>query len=113
MNNLKYKGYLGSIEDSENKDGLFGKVLGLTNSSITYEGTTIDELKSDFEAGVDDYLECCKENGWQPEKSFSGNLNVKIPSDIHSQIALLSERKGISINTYVKKALKRSLEFAE
>ncbi|GHV11564.1 hypothetical protein FACS1894162_7130 [Bacteroidia bacterium] len=84
MDNLKYKGYLGSVEDSENKDGLSGKVLGLINASITYEGNTIDELKSDFEDGIESYLEGCEELGILPETSFSGCLNVSIPREVHS-----------------------------
>ena len=50
MGQLKYKGYSGSVEYSEEDSCLFGKVLGLKKDCITYEGETISELKSDFEA---------------------------------------------------------------
>lgn len=63
MDNLEYKGYYGPVEYSKADNGLFGKVLGMTKNSITYEGITLDELKSDFEAGVDSYLEGCDELG--------------------------------------------------
>ncbi len=44
MGNLKYKGYVGSVEYSEEDNCLFGKVIGMSKDCITYEGTTIDEL---------------------------------------------------------------------
>ena len=38
------------MEYGEEDNCLFGKVLGLKKDCITYEGETISELKSDFEA---------------------------------------------------------------
>lgn len=70
MEYLKYKGYIGSVEYSEEDNCLFGKVLGLSKELITYEGDTIDELKVDFQAGIDGYLEMCKDGGMEPGKSF-------------------------------------------
>ena len=62
MDYLEYKGYKGSIEYSKEDDCLFGKVQGLgKNVLILYEGNTVDELRKDFEGGIDSYLEGCKE----------------------------------------------------
>ncbi|MDR3366698.1 MAG: hypothetical protein LBO71_07005 [Prevotellaceae bacterium] len=67
MNNLEYKGYIGSIEYSK-ADGCFvGKVLGMTHDLILYEGNTIDELRADFEAGIESF-ESCEEMGIAPRK---------------------------------------------
>jgi predicted HicB family RNase H-like nuclease len=60
MGYLHYKGYKGNVEYSERDGCLCGYVLGMKKSCITYEGSTIDELKADFEAGVDSYLDCRK-----------------------------------------------------
>ena len=57
MSLLEYKGYQGTIEIEDNI--LFGHVLGLKNTIISYEGNTINELKTDFQNGIDDYLENC------------------------------------------------------
>jgi predicted HicB family RNase H-like nuclease len=105
MDYLEYKGYYGSVEYSKADNCLFGKVLGMTKNSITYEGTSIDELKADFEAGIESYLEGCMELGIKPRKAFSGSLNVRIPSDIHSKMALRAEEKGVSINAFIKETL--------
>ena len=39
---------------------------------ITYEGFTIEELKSDFEGAIDDYLSSCKDRKVEPTIAFSG-----------------------------------------
>lgn len=52
---IRYKGYVGSVEFSE-EDGIFyGKVMGV-RSLISYEGENEKELLNDFHAAVDDYL---------------------------------------------------------
>ncbi len=63
MNNtIQYKGYLGSVEFSE-EDGIFyGKVMGI-RSLISYEGENAKELLADFHGAVDDYLAACKAAG--------------------------------------------------
>lgn len=66
-NAMEYKGYFGTVEYSASDNILFGKVIGI-NSLISYEGSSLEELKSDFEGAVDDYLELCAENGIEPEK---------------------------------------------
>ena len=68
MGYLHHKGYNGSVEYSEEDKCLYGKIIGLKNSLILYEGTSLDELKSDFEAGVENYLDRCKRKGVEPEK---------------------------------------------
>ena len=57
MNNtIQYKGYVGSVEFSE-EDGIFyGKVMGI-RSLISYEGESAKELLDDFHGAIDDYLE--------------------------------------------------------
>lgn len=56
MKQLKYKDYTGSVEFSYEDNCFFGKVQGLHGTLISYEGSTIDELRADFEGAVDDYL---------------------------------------------------------
>jgi predicted HicB family RNase H-like nuclease len=105
MGTLKYKGYSGTVEYSEEESCLFGKVIGMNKNLITYEGKTVEELKTDFEAGIDLYLESCKKRGLKPQKPYSGSLNIRIPSEIHSQLALQAQMTGRSINAIIKDLL--------
>lgn len=109
MGNLKYKGYIGSVEFSEEDSCLFGKVLGMSKDCITYEGETIDELKRDFEGAIDDYIASCKARGVEPRKAFSGTLNIRISPEIHSRIAVLAQEAGTTINSFIKSALENQL----
>ena len=109
MGALKYKGYSGTVEYSEEDNCLFGKVIGMNKNVISYEGKTIEELKADFEAGIDLYLESCKERGVKPQKPFSGTLNIRIPSEVHSQLALKAQMSGRSINAIIKDLLTSQL----
>ena len=67
MGYLKYKGYTGSVEYSEDDKCLFGKVQGMSKDSITYEGSTVEELTADFEGAVDDYLALCEKKALSRE----------------------------------------------
>jgi predicted HicB family RNase H-like nuclease len=110
MNHLEYKGYYGSIEYSKEGKCLYGKVLGMNKDSITYEGTTIEELENDFKEGIESYFEGCKKSGIEPRKAFNGSLNIRIPSEVHGKIAILAERTGTSVNDFILKAIERQLE---
>ena len=57
MNNtMEYKGYVGSVEFSEEDALFFGKVLGV-RALISYEGENARDLVEDFHKAVDEYLE--------------------------------------------------------
>ena len=113
MENLSYKGYNGNIEYSSSDNCFCGKVLGLPkNILIMYEGNTASELYNDFKAGVDHYLESCKEKGIDPYKPYSGTMNIRIPSEIHYRVAMLAKEKKVSINSIIRDSIERRLECA-
>lgn len=109
MGFLKYKGYTGSVEYSEEDNCLFGKVQGMTKDSITYEGNTVDELTEDFHGAVDDYIQLCVEKGIEPRKPYSGVLNVRLTPEIHSGAAMAASKEGITVNAFIKNAVARAL----
>lgn len=110
METLKYKGFIGSVEINHEDDTLYGKVLGLEKSTlITYEGNTVSELKTDFENGVNDYIEHCREHNLPLHKSYSGTLNVRLSAEIHARIAALAAQAGVSINSFIKETLRKAV----
>ena len=112
MDYLEYKGYKGSVEYSKADNCLFGKVLGMSKDLILYEGNTIDELRADFETGIDSYIAGCEADGVQPRKPYSGTLNIRISPDVHSRIAMLAQEAGTTINSFIKQALDKQLKTA-
>lgn len=110
MDYLEYKGYKGSVEYSKEDNCLFGKVQGLSKELITYEGQTLEELRKDFEEGVDSYLAFCKEEGVAPAKPYSGKLNLRMSSELHSRVAAIVAATGTTINDFINKAIKNELK---
>ena len=110
MNYLEYKGYKGTVEYSSEDDCLFGKVICMHRDLITYQGETVPELRADFEAGIDSYLEACLADGVEPRKPFSGKLNLRMSSELHGRVAAVSQSRGIAINDFINLAIVRELE---
>jgi predicted HicB family RNase H-like nuclease len=104
---LQYKGYYGSVDYDRRDDILHGRLLGISDV-ISYEGTSINELKQDFQSAVDDYLDACGEAGKKPEKPFSGRFQVRIPRELHTKVALAAKSEGKSINAWVSDALDKA-----
>lgn len=103
-NTMEYKGYVGSVEFSE-EDGLFfGKVLGI-RSLLSYEGTNASELVTDFHGVVDEYLELCYSENVVPEKAYKGSFNIRISPELHKQAAIYAISQKISLNKVVENAL--------
>lgn len=95
-NVLEYKGYIGSVEFSE--DILFGKVIGI-DGLISFEGDNIKSLRQDFEEAVDSYLEMCKIDGVEPEKTYQGEFYIKINPELHKKLDGEERAKIISDTT--------------
>lgn len=102
---LSYKKYNGTVEYSDEDECLFGKVIGI-KSLISYEGTSVQELKKDFENTIDEYLADCKARGIEPEMPYKGSFNVRINPDLHRRIALYAIQHGKSLNAAVEEAIK-------
>ena len=82
-NTMEYKGYVGSIEFSEQDNVFFGKVQGI-RSLISYEGSNAEELMEDFHGAIDDYLALCEDDGSQPEIADKGSFHThKKPLSTH------------------------------
>ena len=110
MDYLEYKGYKGSVEYSKEDNCLVGKVQGMSKALILYEGQTLDELRQDFEAGVDSYLEGCRADGVEPAKPYSGRLNLRMSSELHSRVAAFVAVSGTTINDFINKAIRHELK---
>ena len=111
MNTMTYKGYLGSVNYSDKDQVFFGKIEGI-NGLVNFEGESVRELTEAFHEAVDDYLAYCEDEGIEPDKSYTGVLNVRLTPAIHRQIAMLALQAGVSINAYIKDALEEKVEEA-
>lgn len=101
---LQYKGYYASIHFSAEDDIFFGKVLGI-DDLINFEGASVKELRKAFYEAVDDYIKTCAKIGKEPNKTYKGSFNVRIPTELHKQAAVFAAIHNISLNDFVKNAI--------
>ncbi|MEW5841945.1 MAG: type II toxin-antitoxin system HicB family antitoxin [Bacteroidota bacterium] len=101
---MTYKGYTAYIEFDDDAGIFHGEVLD-TKDVITFQGTSVTELKKAFKDSVEDYLAFCKERGEEPDKPFSGKFILRLPKELHRKIYIKAIKSGQSINNYIAKTL--------
>jgi len=97
---MKYKGYLGEVSYDANAKIFHGDVIGLKDV-ITFQGTTVKEIEQAFKDSINDYIAWCKKRGEKPEKTFSGNLRIRISPDLHAELSHLAVTQGLSLNSLI------------
>jgi predicted HicB family RNase H-like nuclease len=105
---LTYKGFFGSARYSAADEVFYGKLEGI-DDLVNYEGASVKELVKAFNEAVEDYLETCKEIGKDPNKTYKGSFNVRIPTDLHRNAAIFAASKDVSLNDFVKTAIQYAL----
>lgn len=109
MNNtIEYKGYVGTVEFSENDDLFFGKIIGI-RPLVSYEGQNAKELIEDFHNAVDDYLALCEAEGIEPERAYKGSFNVRVSPELHKKAVTYALAHNTSLNSFVESAMKSAL----
>ncbi len=106
---LEYKSYYAAIHFSAEDEVFHGKITGI-NDLVSFEGTTVRELKKAFHEAVEDYLETCKDIGKDPEKTQKGSFNVRIPSELHRKAARRATLQKMSLNDFVRYAIDNVLQ---
>lgn len=96
---MKYKGYTGTVECSEEDGCLFGRLIGV-NDIISYEGESVAEIQQAFREAVDDYLADCASMGKQPDKPYSGKLILRLGPELHARLAARAQEEGKNLNQY-------------
>jgi len=105
-NMMEYKGYYSNPRYSAEDNVFWGKIDGI-DDSISFEGTSVNELQAAFAEAVEDYLDTCKRHGMIPKAPFPGRLEVSIPPDLHKKIAAFAANRDVSLNHVIEAALKR------
>lgn len=108
MTTLKHDGYYGSVEYDLEDEHLYGKLLYI-KALVTYEAETIPELKKAFYEAVADYKKMMQQAGHSPERACSGTFNVRVGHDLHFQALQAAKKQKISLNEFIKKALRHQL----
>ena len=109
---MKYKDFIGSVHYASEDRVFYGKVQGI-NDLITFEGSTVDELEEGFKYMVDEHIMDCTKKNIPIEKSYKGNLNIRLSPDLHKMAAYNAALRGVSLNKYINDAIKEKLTSAD
>ena len=105
---MKYKGFIGSVHYASEDRIFYGKIEGI-NDLITFEGSSVDELEEGFKYMVDEHIKDCIKENIPLEKSYKGNLNIRLSPDLHKKAAYNAALKGVTLNQYINNAIKQEI----
>ncbi len=74
-----------------------------------FEGTSVVQLRTEFEVSIDDYLKVCEERGRTPDKPYSGKVPLRIPPELHRAADLAAKAEGKSLNAWIARAVHRAI----
>ena len=108
MSILTYKGYQGRFDYDADADIFHGDVLHISDV-VTFQGRSIDELKTALADSIEDYFDLCKEVGKAPQKPFSGRFNVRLTPELHQKAAQSAAFEGMSLNNWIAHTLEKAI----
>lgn len=101
---MEYKGYHANIYYDADDELFVGEVIGLADS-LSFHGTSVQEMQERFASCIEDYYEFCRENGVEPEKEYSGLFNVRVSPEVHRLLVLQAAENGVTMNRYIANLL--------
>ena len=105
---MEYKGYIARVDFDDKAEIFHGEVMNVRDV-ITFEGTSVAELRRAFQESVEDYLAFCAERGEEPEKPFSGKFSLRIDPELHRRITLKARMANKSLNSWVGETLEAAV----
>ena len=108
MSILTYKGYQGRFAYDQDADIFHGDVLHITDV-VTFQGRSIDELKTALADSIEDYFDMCNEVGKSPQKPFSGRFNVRFTPELHQKAAHTAAVEGMSLNNWIAHTVEKAV----
>ncbi len=104
---MEYKGYRAVVEYDHEVDVFHGEVID-TRDVIVFEGTSVEQLRSEFQLSIEDYLAICAERGRSPDKPFSGRIPLRVTSNIHRAATAAAKAEGKSLNAWISETVERA-----
>jgi predicted HicB family RNase H-like nuclease len=106
---IEYKGYTGAIEFDPELRLFTGHVIDLRDE-IYFEGDSVESLEASMRRAVDHYLSVCEQRGEDPERPFSGKLNLRLGSDLHRTATLAAAQEGESLNSWLVRVVESAAQ---
>ena len=103
---LTYKDYIAKINFDENENIFHGEIINLKDV-ITFQGSSVDELKKAFIESVDDYLEFCRIRNEKPDTPLNGYVSLQIPLETQRKLIEAAKRTGKDFDIWAVETLQK------
>jgi predicted HicB family RNase H-like nuclease len=104
MNTMELDGFTAVIRYNDETGEFRGEIQGL-NGGADFYGKSSDDLRREFRASLDFFIETCAKNGIEPKKAASGKLMLRVPPAVHSAALVAAQAAGTSLNQWAAKVL--------
>ena len=101
---LRYKGYEAVVEYDDEAKIMHGDVLHL-NDVITFEADCVADIEQAFHDSVVVYFVFSCDKNRTPEKPYSGKIPLRMPPELHREIAFAARKRKTSINKFIVQAI--------
>ena len=103
-NAMTYKGFSARVEFDAADRIFVGRIAGIRDV-VGFHAETVSGLEKAFHETVNDYLKACAALGQPPNKPVSGNMMLRVPTDVHAKAIEAAELAGVSLNQWAARAL--------
>lgn len=104
MNVMTIGGYKAVLSFDTAAGKFRGKFVGLTGE-VGFDGTDVAALQSAGELALESFLAECRRHGATPAQSFTGELALNIPPQLHESIAVIATANGVSVEQWIAEVL--------
>ncbi|MDP3977600.1 MAG: type II toxin-antitoxin system HicB family antitoxin [Pseudomonas sp.] len=90
--------------------GMFrGEFINL-NGGADFYADSVAALKQEGATSLRVFLEVCAEKGIEPLKHYSGKFQLRLPEDLHAEVAETAASLGVSLNQFVQQVLENEVK---
>jgi len=109
MNLMSIDGYKAIIKYDPVIDQFRGEFVGL-NGGADFYASNIEDLREEGKISLEVFLDLCTEEGLNPIKKYSGKFNLRVPPELHAEIAAKAAAEGKSLNKCVTDLLGEAIQ---
>ena len=103
-NAMTYKGFSARVEFDAEDRVFVGRIAGIRDV-VGFHAASVAGLEKAFHESVNDYVAACAALGQAPNKPVSGNLMLRVPTEVHAKAIEAAELAGVSLNQWAASAL--------
>lgn len=107
MKAIAYKGHYARIEFDPEDLILVGRLAGIRDV-VTFQADTPAGIIEAFKKAVDDYLKTCNGIGKEPDRPYSGSLQLRVDPALHAEVVRAAELAGMSFNQWGEEVFRKA-----